>query len=495
MDDLHRKLDVLIERYSDSPYVLRSLEHHIDKVLPNMLESVCERKERQKTLKGESDIFMCAFMAKHRVYYCPHNEIFYAYDGVYFTSIREDEVCHNILANITADDSLRPWKHRTKISTISAIKRRSPLTVIPESDTIQNVLSLFHPSLFSSRNRAKFFLTVVGDALLDKTPNGRIYLASPILKELVRRMGDNMSEAFGVHGALNEIKFKYHGHDHSQLRLLFIDEKRKRLETPPFLNKRAMDVMCVAAHYSKRYNSADGFLEQTLDESLSNHALFMKRHSIEELVDAFIANSIQHCPNTTILSKQMLFLWKKHLQTLNVPNVVFYEPLLALFKERLNYTLDGDAFVDITSPLLPVVATFLEFWDTNMIADEDDYNELEMNEVIILLNRWAHRATLEECILVELIRHFYPDTILEEGKYILGVRCTLWNKRQEVIDNLEVFRVTAQSGASLYDAYEHYSGELKGRLGVSKRYYEKVAHDWLGNQVSQYGIFDSIWFV
>lgn len=494
MSNLHARIDALVEQYKNSPRVLRSLEHHIEDVLPNMMASVAERDERQKSLKCESELFTRAFMAKHRVYYCAHSEIFFAYNGVYFSPFREDELHHEILSSISIGSTLHPWRHRTKVSTISAIKRRSPLTVIPESETIQHVLRMFHPVVFPDRNHTKYFLTVIGDALLDKTPNDRIYLASPILKELVRRLGDHMSEMFGVHGALNEIKFKYHGHDHVNLRLLFIDEMRKRIESPSTLNRRAMDVMCVAAHYSKRYDGADGFLAQTSDERLSNHALFMNDHRIEDLVDEFIANSIQSCPNASILSKQMLFLWKKYLQALNVPNVVFHGPLLTIFKARLKYDAEADAFTHITSPLLPVVATFIEFWGSNMTDEDDDEHELETGEILLLFKRWTRRSTLEETFLIELIRHFYPDTVIEEGKYVLGVRCALWDKRQEVMDSLEVFRVTADTGASLYDAYEHYSGSLKGNIGVSKRYYEKVAQESLGDQVTEYGIFTSEWF-
>lgn len=492
---MNKKIDALVEKYRHSPHVLRALEHHIENVLPNVLTSVSERHERKETLKCESELFMCEFMARHRVYYCAHSELFFAYNGIHFSPIREDEIHHDILANITPSSTLHPWRYRTKVSTISAIKRRSPLSVIPESETIQHVLKLFYPSVFPNRNHAKYFLTVIGDALLDDTPEERIYLASPILKELVRRIGDHMSEAFGVHGALHEVKFKYHGHEHANIRLLFIDEIRKRIESPSPLNMYAMDIMCVAAHYSKRYGGADSFLTQTSDETLSNHALFMSNHRIEDLVDEFIVNSIQTCQNASILSKHMLFLWKKYLQELNVPNVVFHDPLLSLFKARLKYDVTTDSFTHITSPLLPMVACFLEFWGSQMLDENDEENELETGEVLLLFRRWSRRTTIEESFLVELIRHFYPDTVIEESKYILGVRCALWNKRQEVMDSLEVFRVVGQSGASLYDAYEQYSQSLKGRIGVSKRYYEKVAQECLGDQVTQYGIIASEWFM
>lgn len=65
--------------------------------------------------------------------------------------------------------------------------------------------------------------------------------------------------------------------------------------------------------------------------------------------------------------------------------------------------------------------------------------ELEIGEILLLFKRWSRRSTLEERFLVELIRHFYPETIIEDTKYILGVRCLLWDERQELMDSLEVF--------------------------------------------------------
>ena len=54
--------------------------------------------------------------------------------------------------------------------------------------------------------------------------------------------------------------------------------------------------------------------------------------------------------------------------------------------------------------------------------------------------------------------------------------------------------MSGRCGASLYDAYEHYSGALKGgRLGVSKRYYEKVAIESLGAAVT--GIHPMEWWL
>lgn len=115
MTNLHVCLDALVEKYCNSPHILSSLEHHIKNVLPNMLASVAERHERKQSLKCESELFKCAFMAKHRANYCAHSEVFLRYDGVHFSPIREDELYHDILASITSDSTTQPWRHRTKV--------------------------------------------------------------------------------------------------------------------------------------------------------------------------------------------------------------------------------------------------------------------------------------------------------------------------------------------------------------------------------------------
>ena len=51
---------------------------------------------------------------------------------------------------------------------IRTIKARSPLTAIPESYTIQHTINLFIPNLFSSKYSAKYFLTLLGDNILNK---------------------------------------------------------------------------------------------------------------------------------------------------------------------------------------------------------------------------------------------------------------------------------------------------------------------------------------
>ena len=60
------------------------------------------------------------------------------------------------------------WKHKTKLNIIKQIRERSLFTCIPETDTIQDILYNLYPAIFTSKNCAKYFLTIIGDNILKK---------------------------------------------------------------------------------------------------------------------------------------------------------------------------------------------------------------------------------------------------------------------------------------------------------------------------------------
>ncbi len=196
----------------------------------------------------------------------------------------------------------------------------------------------------------------------------------------------------------------------------------------------------------------------------------------------------------------MIFIWKKFLEKLNVPNVIFHGSLNAMFKDKLNYDEEGDCFKDVTSVLLPVVSSFLQFWDTNMQEDIAE-PELEIDEVSSLFKTWAGKSFngVEDTFLIELIRHFYPEVSIDEEKYIMNMKCSLWDKRQEVVDALELFKVECAEEENnhvyktLYGAYQHYSGIRKEGCVASKRYFEKIASELLGDLLDEDGFISAVW--
>ena len=93
---------------------------------------------------------------------------------------------------------------------------------------------------------------------------------------------------------------------------------------------------------------------------------------------------------------------------------------------------------------------------------------------------------------------------MEEQKYILNIKCNIWNKKQEVNDYIILFKNDGinkkindnnNDVKSLMDIYQYYLDNNKSNLIISKNYFEKIAKCVLNNFIDDYGIIDKMWFV
>jgi hypothetical protein len=65
----------------------------------------------------------------------------------------------------------------------------------------------------------------------------------------------------------------------------------------------------------------------------------------------------------------MIFLWKKYIEECNIPNVIFYDNLKNILKTSLKYDDETDCFLDVTSVNLPLISSFIKFWETNIVEE------------------------------------------------------------------------------------------------------------------------------
>jgi hypothetical protein len=426
---LHAKLDSMIEKYSTNEYVFGRLINHMEHLLPTALENATElqkqREDRRMQLSANRDEFTSRFLEKNRYFYSAQTELFLHYDGLHFVIHSEDDIQHQILSTISSEQCLREWKHKVNKNIIKRIKERSPLNAIPESTTIQFVINTLCPSIFPSRNHAKYFLTILGECMAGKNLPC-IYILKPALKDIIREIGNQCYTYLGLANIFANIKFKYYEHNYKHCRLLGygVDKAygRKKTPIPPLLNKYMLDFLCVAAHYASRLGTADQFLANCSESRLVEHSLFLTKNTPETIVDNFIEKSLKPCVSTGIETKNIIFLWKKYLDELAIPNIIFYEALKTLLKNKLNYDEATDCFLGITSIHLPVVAQFLKFWETNII--ECDENEMEIDDICTHFKTWSNNKTTSDTLLLDLIQHFYPELVIE-NKYILNIKCKI----------------------------------------------------------------------
>jgi hypothetical protein len=146
---------------------------------------------------------------------------------------------------------------------------------------------------------------------------------------------------------------------------------------------------------------------------------------------------------------------------------------------------------------MPSIQTFLQFWNESMTPCDSEY-DLEIEEIMTLFKRWTTSQNIvlnhmNETQILDLITYYFPDTIIEDGKYIHNVISSNWNKKDEIkyalVQMRADFRVSADSASafsfSFYDMYEYYCKKQRASnsLIVSKHYFEKYILENLGEYI------------
>jgi hypothetical protein len=493
------KVTAIYEKYKADPYMGPKTQHFICNQLETTLENIerthCERTQRIDDLTTDQNTFMQAFLFHNHYFYHPTTEQFFFYDGEHYSQCSEDDIIYNILSTISKDGQLMSWKQKTKVSIMKRIKDNHIYQSIPESDTIQQVLGKLYPAVFPTKTAAKYFLTVLGDNILKKDTT-LIHIAAGNAKSLVNCLNVQCQAWFGTN-ACQTIKYKYHAeHSYQQIRLL-----TSMLSSPVFTSDHALDMLCVACHYSNRYQSSDNYLiKYSNDDLLINATFYLKTLAPNTLVDMFRSEYIRVTPTsakftmgseviihdvvfkpTQITWKNMYYLWKHFLDSKRLPNVVFTSKLKSRLIEVLSqhYDAEQDAFNGVNSKYLPNVCKFLQFWEETMVEDASEI-ELEISEIATLFKLWRGKdsmVNMSEKQIVDIIEYFYPDVEIDGDKYIYRIRNTMWDKQMDIqlaLDELEDISII-----SAYDAYVHYTEFMnrkedgRATLLVSKPYFDK----------------------
>lgn len=496
--DLNNKVNKLYEEYKDDEIILNKLVQYINIELPNILNNTkkqyTSRENRKQLLQEAHNKFVNKFINKNKYFYCNTSEIFFKYNNEHYSVTKEDDIIYNILSILNHHDSeykieyfqeqLLPWKFKIKTSTIKQIREMSLFTSIPESITIQNILNLFKP-IFNSKIEVKYFLTILGDTILKKNIN--INIISSIAKTLLRHLENLGSQYFGHIPLLNSFRYKYHDHNYNECRLLILKDKPSE-EFYEQAQKMLIDIFVVTTYYSNRYGSADEYLLLCDNSDLQNRILFLKDNNQNDIVDKFINYKLQAADTSSISMKNMLYLWKCYLEEINIPTIIFITILKSILKNKLKYDEDTDIFYNYTSLGLPLVSNFIKFWEETIKIDDNEYY-LEIEELCLLFKQWGKKSqVMNDYTLIGLIKHFYPETIIDE-KYIYGITSIIWNKKEEIINFIKSIVKSHNSCISLYELYEQYSKiytkKYKSTIIISKNYFDLFIKNYLKNYINE----------
>jgi hypothetical protein len=509
----------LIEKYKDSEYMLQRIRNHIITCLPNTLDNEYkaheERVNRNTYLTNEQQVFIQVFLSKNKYFYLPNSNLFYEYDGQKYLIIKEDEIIHKLLSSISKERVLLDWKHKTKTTIIKQIKERSLFSSIPETDTIQNVLNVLYPAFFSSKNAAKYFLTIIGDNILKKNQQ-LIFLVTPQMKQFLNEIDMVALSSIGNNHTSHNFMAKYHeNHSYENCRLIKINDNFSNEVWREFLKKIGLDMLCVAAHYSKRYENSDTFIENKSDEELKSYTYYLKTTTQNAIVDDFCNKYMITTKDCQIEWKNLHFVWKQFLSSCHVPNMIYSNSLKQLLKEKYTYVESEDSFIGITSKYLPVYRDFIKFWESSIEIDQSSSknthlfdNEIEVDELSFLFKVWAKNdplitnSTISEENIVKILKHFFPNIEIIEDKYVLNVSSKMWNKMSDIESSFSYMREQIKNEYKLAlisfdDVYNYYCKFCYGqgmKNIVSKRYFEKYLYFKFSDHIVYEKFIETKWF-
>ena len=509
---MRKKLDELINTYDDNNNVYSKLQNYILNQLPetlcNLNNANIAREERKDMLNKESMIYISNYLEKNKYYYNTSTELFFVYNNEKFSLCKEDDILHNILTSISSYNNkmLIDWKYKIKSSIMKKIRENDVLAAIPESSTIQNVIERFYPTIVASKERAKYFLTIIGDLILKKSTS--VYFVTPKLKTFLNELSQLACRLFNTNSFSNVFKYKFYDHKLSDCRIVDVCEyvwsnpSKTFTLTDSWINyfqhEHAIDLFCVAAHYSLRFGSADNFImTHSNDIELNNYTFFLKNNTEDNIIKLFINRFIDipeksdeyNLNDHKISSKNMMYLWKQYIETERLPNVIFTSNLKGKFREVMKYDETEDVFVGVTSKLLPNVSRFLLFWKDLIDVDLPEMNEeeLEIDELCLLFYS-STKIHFTDKTMISLIKHYWTNVVIEDNKYLVNCRSKMWDKKKDISQILKQYQDRKQSkgdvgeefeidSVPISELYAFYSKHHKCKYVASKRYFERYLHN------------------
>ena len=524
-EELFSTIENLYNKYlsENNVYALIRLDHHVTTLKPlieNENKKNNERISKFNELTTEQDIFSKLFLSQNKFYYTSYNNKYYEYDGQKYYIIDEDIIQHKLLTSINNNQILFQWKYKTKINILKKIKNMSLFSSIPETFTIQNILS-FLQLFFMSNEESIYFLCILGDCILKKN-NNLFYFIKPNTKHFISAIDYIIYVTLG-YSISNNFIVKYHyTHERNNYRLIKTKTTSSVLKNPVknTINDIGLDLMCVATYYSEFYGNSENYISK-LDENISNYILFFIKNTPEQIVDNFIRNYIEIEDTSTpnmISWKNMHYIWKIYLHNIKIPTFLYTNVLQQVFTSKLNHEIinanNEIHFKNITSKYLPNISSFLAFWNENIIISSNNKeNEYEIDgdydyEVVEILQLYknSHFKTgnLNCKNLSRLINHYFcPSVEIIEDKYIKNIKCTLWNKEIELNDFLNSYKYNSLKNYNcnindcisidkLYDTYKKQSSDKT--LIISYDYFRKYIYSQLQNFMKSDNLIDSKWF-
>jgi len=469
-------INQLIHKYKDDDYMKIKLNNYIQNLplIMSEIEDQHRKKSKQKELLNENkNSFITKFLATHLFFYIPQTEIFIQYDNLNYKLISEDDIIHLIIKTITDNEpTIIHWKFRIKTNIIKQIKDTAIHSTIPESETIQTILNHFYPDIFKTKNHIKYFLTILGDNILNKKET-LIYLLDPIYKNFIQTITQNLFMILNKN-CTDCFKYKYSDHKYEFCRILEINNSK--FDTT-FIKNNILNIIAVSCYYSNRYESSDKFLNKCDSDMFVKNVLILKNNTPTMLVNKFLSEFTYNEENSNILFKDFYLLWKRYLKKYNLPLVVNLTYLKSIIYTQNLYDIKSDSCINIKSIHDSNIKNFKQFWTDNITEDENEDNNYEVSELTMIFNDWNKETSICEEEFKEICISYNPNLIIENNKHIHNITCKLWDKTTDIDIAIQNYKSTINTQYTNINAYKYYCKFINKNKDkkyiVSKSYFDK----------------------
>lgn len=453
------------------------------------------KKNEQKTnnkieLKTICDEYIENYI-DHYYYYNTSN-IYFFYDKVDYTFIKEDDLLYTILFNIQKDYSLLSTNNKIAIkkNILKKIKNNTCLEIVPESITIQNVLNFLTPIIFEERTYSKYFLTFIGDLILKKNKEEKCFIlnTNPEITEFLIQVNKYINCFFHSINIFKFVKLKFYNHETNNANILFlnmnINDSYIKKDLTFFIT-----FLFICVYHSNKYENSINYLNTIINTNEYKYITQLKNIKIEELIKQFWDDSIIIKKNTTLGDNSILFLWKKFLTKNKLPKYLLFQQKFMynfnkIYENKTKQEIINGLYPNITSYNIPEIEIFIHFWDTNIIKDEtEEYLELQEIEYFFMnylkeMNHSNYIKYFNTNILLDIILHYFKDLKYEKNKYFHGLKLINWNKKEELLNfknNINMNKKITKK--QLYNDYCKYKITKKeNETIISKNYFTKFLH-------------------
>jgi len=481
-----KSLENVLNYYKNDEEVLIWINNFLKNDLQLKIKDKNNEREKIQKLLIEKHNYINDFLNDDNIKYFSlknvrEDVLYIKYDGISFKYCPKDDIIHNVIQDLTQEKSplLSNMKYDIADDILILISNRNLFEAMPESSTIQNVISFFCPMFFYTKEELKYFLAVIGDSILKKQQNN-IYYIPECSREFLSLINVFYKDYTGVDANLTNFKYKYRGQEYNNSRLIKIKKSISSIVyINEYLKKNIFNIIVISCHYSLRYQNAESYLIKQNDE-IKNSVLYLSKNTKDTIITNFLKEQTESSTTgNTISPNDLYFLWKLFCDKKNMPPPLYQ----AEFNERLKdleKTEEGH-FNKISSSYLEPAKYFKKFWNFSIEITECGEDYFELSEICELYNIWLkHKMSkdmiIKETKLKELIEYFFPDVIFDNNM-ILDRRCIFWNKKEDIKESItNKFMKQIDIDLSFLKAYLSYCSYCDNKKKVnivSKKYFEK----------------------